>query len=422
MAEKRRDNKGRVLRAGESQRPDGKYEYKYADSNGERHSVYSWKLVATDKVPEGKQGGTSLRDMEKQIQKDLEDNLLIYQTRKMTLNSFWDQYIELKKELKESTRTNYIYMYDNYVRSDFGKKNITTIKYSDVKKFYISLIQERGFKPNSMEIINTILHPVFTSAVRDGYIRNNPSDGVMADIKKSHTWEKPKRHALTEQQQTKFVEFTAQSYQYKHWLPLFTVLLGTGGRIGEILGLRWEDCDFQDNIININHTLIYRKYTDEASHFAITTPKTKSGVRIIPMLSDVKAALTEEYKEQLESGFNESVVDGYSGFIFKSRYNTVLSPHCVNRAIDRIIKACNAKEEEDAKAEGREPELLPHFSCHHLRHTFCTRFCENETNLKVIQEIMGHADITTTMDIYNEATKDKKMESFAGLEGKIKIR
>lgn len=143
---------------------------------------------------------------------------------------------------------------------------------------------------------------------------------------------------------------------------------------------------------------------------------------VIPMLSDVKAALTEEYKEQLESGFNESVVDGYSGFIFKSRYNTVLSPHCVNPAIDRIIKACNAKEEEDAKAEGREPELLPHFSCHHLRHTFCTRFCENETNLKVIQEIMGHADITTTMDIYNEATKDKKMESFAGLEGKIKIR
>ena len=273
-----------------------------------------------------------------------------------------------------------------------------------------------------MEIINTILHPVFTSAVRDGYIRSNPSDGVMADIKKSHTWEKPKRHALTEQQQAKFVEFTAQSYKYKHWLPLFTVLLGTGGRIGEILGLRWEDCDFQGNIININHTLIYRKYTDEASHLAITTPKTKSGVRIIPMLSDVKAALTEEYKEQLESGFNESVVDGYSGFIFKSRDNTVLSPHCVNRAIDRIIKACNAKEEEDAKAEGREPELLPHFSCHHLRHTFCTRFCENETNLKIIQEIMGHADITTTMDIYNEATKDKKMESFAGLEGKIKIR
>ena len=58
---------------------------------------------------------------------------------------------------------------------------------------------------------------------------------------------------------------------------------------------------------------------------------------------------------------------------------------------------------------------------HNLRHTFCTRFCENETNLKVIQEIMGHADISTTMNIYNEATKEKKKESFANLEGKVKI-
>lgn len=71
--------------------------------------------------------------------------------------------------------------------------------------------------------------------------------------------------------------------------------------------------------------------------------------------------------------------------------------------------------------QAENKNYLPHFSCHHLRHTFCTRFCENETNLKVIQEIMGHADITTTMDVYNEATKDKKIEVFTGLEGKIKI-
>ena len=100
----------------------------------------------------------------------------------------------------------------------------------------------------------------------------------------------------------------------------------------------------------------------------------------------------------------------------------MLSPHRINKALDRIIKADNPQETEQAKAERREPEFLPHFSCHHLRHTFCTRFCENETNLKIIREIMGHADITTTMDIYNEATKDKKKESFAGLEGTIKIK
>lgn len=76
-----------------------------------------------------------------------------------------------------------------------------------------------------MEIINTILHPVFAMAVRDGFIRNNPSDGVMCEIKRSHNWEKGKRHALTVLEQEAFVNFVAGSYIYKRWLPLFTVFL-----------------------------------------------------------------------------------------------------------------------------------------------------------------------------------------------------
>ena len=421
-ATKRKDNKGRLLWNGESQRADGKYEYKYLDGNGERRSVYSWKLVATDPLPKGKHDTPALRDLEKSIQKDIEDDIQSYQAKRMTLNHFWEQYIGMKLELKESTRSNYIYMYDKYVRPEIGTIPIDNFKYSDIKRFYMSLIHEKGFKPNSMEIVHTILHPVFTTAVRDGYIRLNPSDGVMGEIKKSHAWEKPKRHALTIPEQEAFINFVAGHYRYKHWLPLFTTMLGTGCRVGEVIGLRWEDCNFEENVISINHTLVYRKLTNEKCRYMVTTPKTKAGERIIPMLKDVKEALTMEYKRQLEEGFNESVIDGYSGFIFKSRFNTVFSPHEVNRVINRIIKAYNEKETEEAKRMARKPLLLPHFSAHNLRHTFCTRFCENETNLKIIQEIMGHADITTTMDVYNEATKDKKMESFANLEGKIKVK
>ena len=81
----------------------------------------------------------------------------------------------------------------------------------------------------------------------------------MAEIKKGQDWGKPKRHALTEAQQTAFVDYIAGSKLYRHWLPLFTVLLGTGCRVGEIIGLRWQDCDFEENIISINHNLIYRQ-------------------------------------------------------------------------------------------------------------------------------------------------------------------
>lgn len=107
--------------------------------------------------------------------------------------------------------------------------------------------------------------------------------------------------------------------------------------------------------------------------------------------------------------------------MFQNRYGNVHNPMTINRAIKRIYTAYNKEEAEKAKKEHRNPIMIPHFNCHNLRHTFCTRFCENETNIKVIQEIMGHSDITTTMDVYAEATKEKKMETFEKLEGKIKI-
>lgn len=421
MTEKRRDNKGRLLRNGELQRNDGRYEYRYFDVQGVKRSVYSWKLVSTDKLPEGKRCQESLRDMEKRIARDLDQGIRIFESDHTTLNFFFDDYIKTKYELRQSTITNYMYLYTKYVRDEIGLQNISSIKYSDVKKFYIHLIRDVGLKPSSVGNIHTILHPVFTTAVRDGLIRVNPTDGVITEIKRSHDWEQTKRHALTIEQQEAFIQYCSETPKYRHWLTLFTVLLGTGCRVGEITGLRWEDCDFSHKIIHINHSLIYRPQDDGRVRFRITLPKTRAGVRIIPMLDGVKDALLTEYERQTQYGFNDTVVDGYSGFIFLTPRGSILTPQRINNTIKKIYMGYNIQEVEQATLEQREPILIPHFSVHNLRHTFCTRFCENETNIKIIQEIMGHADITTTMDVYNEATQSKKIESFANLEGKIKI-
>ena len=96
-------------------------------------------------------------------------------------------------------------------------------------------------------------------------------------------------------------------------------------------------------------------------------------------------------------------------------------PSAVNRAIERARVAYNKEEVNKAEKEDRELLIIPHFSAHNLRHTFCTRFCENESNLKIIQSIMGHTDIRTTMDVYAEATQEKKQEIVANLQGKIII-
>lgn len=420
MSIKRKDTKGRILKDGESQRPDGRYMYQYVDAYGKRQTLYSWRLVETDSTPKGKRDTISLRVQEEKVIQDKKDGMKAG-TGKMILNEMFEIYFSTKRNLKQSTRTNYRYMWDKYVKESLGKRKLNSLRKSDVLHFYNDLI-DAGFKPNSMEIMNTILHPTLQMAVEDGYIRLNPSAGCMAEIKKSHEWTKPKRHALTIEEQEAFISYTAKSEMYSHWLPLFTTLLGTGCRIGEIIGLRWDDVDFKNNVISINHNLVYRIQDNGECEFHITTPKTKNSVRVVPLLAEVKQALLEERKQQFAmGGLNCTVIDGYTNFVFQNRYGNVHNPMTINRAIKRIYTAYNKEEAEKAKKEHRKPIMIPHFSCHNLRHTFCTRFCENETNIKVIQEIMGHSDITTTMDVYAEATKEKKMEIFEKLEGKIKI-
>ena len=123
----------------------------------------------------------------------------------------------------------------------------------------------------------------------------------------------------------------------------------------------------------------------------------------------------------MQFGMPTVTVDWYSGFIFVSLTGNPHSISGINAVLTNIVNAYNRQEISEANEEKREAVLLPHISAHILRHTFATRFCENETNLKAIQEIMGHSDITTTMDIYAMATEEVKQEVFKNLEGKIKI-
>lgn len=175
--------------------------------------------------------------------------------------------------------------------------------------------------------------------------------------------------------------------------------------------------------ININHQMTYysRRSDTYKCEFKVSLPKTDAGIRVLPMMNQVYEALSEEYNRQLEEGFSDTVVDGMSGFIFTNRFGTIHNPAAVNRAIKRIYEAYNAEEIVNAKKENREPILIPHFSCHHFRHTFCTRFCENETNVKVIQSIMGHASIETTMDIYAEVTEMTKKKALDNLSANLDV-
>lgn len=413
MAKARKDNKGRVLRKGETQRKyDLMYIYTYTDPfTHNRKYLYSKDLM-------------ELREKEKTLIRDQLDGLDVYAAGKSDLNFVFDRYISTKTELRSTTYTNYTYIYNHFVREQFGKKKIGDIKYSDVLHFYLHLIKEKGIQVNTLETVHTVLRPTFQLAVRDGLIRTNPCDGVMAEVKKRPGKNHGVRHALTIEQQRAFMNYIADHPVYHRWRPLFTVLLGTGCRVGEVIGLRWKDVDYEKGMISINHSVTYYPRSDKsyACEFQVSLPKTDAGIRTVPMMEEVRDAFLEEKAMQKESGVkNEVELDGMSGFIFCNRFGNLHNPQAINRAIKRITENHNSEEIVKAKKEKRPPVIIPHFSCHHLRHTFCTRFCENETNVKVIQAVMGHKNIETTLDIYAEVTDMKKTEAIENLSRNLKI-
>ena len=413
MARARKDNRGRALRKGESQRKsDLMYIYSYMDPfTNKRKYLYSKDLQ-------------ELREKEKTLQKDQLDGLDVYAAGNSDLNFVFDRYISTKTDLRSTTYANYTYIYDHFVREEFGKRKIGSIKYSDVFQFYLYLIKDKGIQVNTLETVHTVLHPTFQMAVRDQIIRVNPSDGVMGELKKKSGKNHGVRHALTVEQQRAFMNYVADNPAFCHWKPLFTVLLGTGCRIGEVIGLRWEDIDYEKRMININHSVTYypRKEDTYKCEYQVSLPKTMAGIRNIPMMEEVYQAFKEEAARQKETGKKNTMkIDGMSGFIFSNRFGGMHNPHSINRTIRRILENYNAEEAVKAKKEERPAIIIPHFSCHHLRHTFCTRFCENETNVKIIQAVMGHANIETTLDIYAEVTDMKKTEAFENLSRNLHI-
>ena len=213
-----------------------------------------------------------------------------------------------------------------------------------------------------------------------------------------------------------FFDYMLSHPKDTHWYPVFYVMANTGMRVGEITGLRWSDIDLKKGIIRVNHTLVYYNHRDEKGcYFSINTPKTKAGEREIPMTEGVKQAflMEREFQSQAEIS-SKSRVDGYDDFIFVNRYGDVQNQGNLNKALRRMMRDCNDEILEKYGADS-DPVLLPQFSCHILRHTFATRLCESGANLKFIQSILGHADVSTTMNIYvdvTDALKKKEITAF----------
>lgn len=347
------------LRTGEVQRKTGSYMYRWTDKLGKRNTIYAATLE-------------DLREQEEQILVDQHDGIKA-NIKNVTVNDVYELWCQLKRGIKDSTMKNYIYMYELFVKPTFGKKKLVQVKKSDVRRFYNQLIDDKVLKPSTVDVIHNIVHQVFQIAVDDDMIRSNPAANMLREIKMAHGSEIEKRKALTLEQEELFLGYLARTSKYQHWYPVFYIMANTGMRVGEITGLRWCDVDMENGIISVNHTLVYYNHRDEKGcYFSINTPKTKAGIREIPMTEGVKQAFLMEKEFQEECGMKSvSHIEGYSDFVFVNRNGEVQHQGTLNKALQRIMRDCNS-EVLEKKGVDSDPVLLPKFSCHVLRHTFDT--------------------------------------------------
>lgn len=417
-SETKKDSKGRNLKANEDQLKDGRYRYRYTDRYGNRKAIYAWKLIETDKTPPKKKNDKCLRQKERDLQLDIDVGLHTFDAKQLTVGALVEKYLKTKS-IAESTINNYTDMLEKHIRpTNFGKLYVSDVRKSDVQAFYAYLRNTLHFAIGSIQLYQNLIYPSFQMAVEDDMIRKNPCKGCMRDYKSSAD---SSRVALSREEQRELLSFVQNSVVYNRYYPMIVFMLGTGCRIGETMGITWNDIDFDKAILHINHQVIYKKKKTEEHpkgqivHY-ITAPKNKTS-RDIPLQSDVLQILKEYKGKTYEISLNMGpTLGGYSNFVFLNSNLHLHTPNTLTRAFHNIVDAFNV----EAELNGVDMRL-PTFSAHTFRHTFCTRMAENKIDVKVLQTIMGHKTLAITMQVYNHVSNQRAIEEIKSLPSVLKV-
>ena len=381
MSVKRRDSKKRILRNGESQRPDGRYVYKYYDILKKPHFLYSWKLEPTDKIPAGKKDDLSLREKIRQLQKDMVDGIDI-QGSEMTVLELVKRYIATKTGVKATTEAGYKTVVNILEKEAFAHLPIKKIRHSDAKLFLIKLQKEDGRSYSSIHSIRGVLRPAFAMAMEDDYIRKNPFDFELAKVVVNDS---VTREAISIEQMRKFLDFVKQDKHYCKYYDAMYILFHTGLRISEFVGLTVGDLDMRNRTIRVDHQL--QRKSDGTKY--ITSTKTNAGTRTLPMEDEVHACFKRILASRKPPRV-EPVIDGYSGFLFFDKEDRPMVAMHWEHYFKHAWKRYNSIYKEE----------LPLITPHVCRHTYCTNKARSGMNPKTLQYLMGHSEVSVTMDTY----------------------
>ena len=394
---KRKDTKGRVLKNGEYQEANGCYVFKYY-VDGKRYVIRSWKLVKSDKVPDGKRDGLCLRDMEKNIQFKLNEYVK-FEGANLTVSELVEKYDQQKLGIRKNTMVGHTTVRRYLEKDPFGKKKIETVRIIDAKQFMIQL-KEEGKSYSTLCSYRGVIRPAFRMAVDDELISRNPFDFPISDIMMNNA---VKRDALTNDEQKRFLKFVKEDSHFSKFYEGFYILIYTGMRISEFCGLTYKDVDFKRMTITISKQLQYHG----ANNYWIEKCKTNSGLRTIPIpKNDIE--LMRCFKtlcSQAKMRKNQPEVDGVKGFLYLSEAGKPLVAFQWAKKFEYAVLHHNRIYKKEL------PKITPHI----CRHTYCSNMIKAGVNPKVVQYLMGHSSSEITLNIYTHIHLEDVIEELEGV-------
>lgn len=323
---------------------------------------------------------------------DFETQGFVQQKSDYTLYEFIEYWYETvaKTYLKPTTLEMYSSIIKTHLKDEIGHIKLDKITPALLQNF-LSQKQQNGLTSGAVHNIKKVLNNSLKLAVKQGYIKVNPLSSVEIRNKKSS---KEKR-ILSKYE---FNEILNEVKNTTYYIP-YVIALHTGMRLGEVLGLFWDDVDFENNRIYINKTLTFTRL----NQLELSTPKTESSHRDILMTEQLKSELLKWQIMQSDLMQIHHSRNVKKTFICTDELGNPMNPKNVSVHTTRLAKRLNIA-----------------FTFHDFRHTHATMLLESGVNAKIVQERLGHSNISTTLGIYSHVTKFGEEEAISKFQQHLK--
>lgn len=384
--------KGKEIGTGLSQRTDGKYSARFTDKFGKRHEKYFKTLPeARNWLAEAKYA-------------DTHENIFI--ATETTVDEFFEFWIEnIVGDLAPNTLRNYKERYMANIRPVIGRMTLANVKPMHCKKVLI-LMESAGYAGATVRQTYITMGTILKSAKENDLILKHPMDGVR--------FTKPLRATddirfLNREEQKLFLETAKPSHNYNQ----YALILETGLRTGELVGLTWDDIDWKTKSLTVSKTLEFR-YANKI--WRAGPPKTQQSYRTIP-LTDKAYKILKELWDNRESRKESPLL--LTTLEYMDRRTGLKS-----KILMRDLVFINYRTGEPTKNSSYDTHLyklcdkagIPRISMHSLRHTYATRAIESGMQPKILQKLLGHSSIKTTMDRYVHATNESLTQAVRQFE------